>query len=165
MAQFGAIYLSFHKGLLEKVKEISQIIKQEGYLFTVRYHHEAPWIQLYVEEPENVSNYSQKVSQIFPDKRVIGLAAYTVSDSVTFCEFKGGKVVRLLESGFQQERQWEKIEGDTQPWESEILGDMKIEIGSPGMVSYHIQKIGNLFALPGFGVPKSGEAWTQEIYN
>gem|GEM_PF-3747766 len=29
-----------------------------------------------------------------------------------------------------------------------------MEIGSLGMVSYHIQKIGQFFQLPGFGIPK-----------
>ncbi|MGK7873601.1 MAG: hypothetical protein AB4426_09910 [Xenococcaceae cyanobacterium] len=165
MAQFGAIYVSFAQGAVEKVEELSETLKQKGYLFTVRYHHDLPWIQLYVEEPENTPYYAQDISKIFPDRRVIGLAAYTVSDSVIFCEFKDGTVIRWLQSGFGQERQWDKIEGDRQPWESEILGDMKIEIGSPGLMSYHIHKIGELFDLPGFGVPKQGEAWSKEIRN
>ncbi len=163
MAKFGAIYLSFDEGLVEKVDEISQILKQKGYLFTVRHHCESPWIQLYVEEPENISDYALLVSKIFPSRQVMGLAAYTVSDSVSFSQFKNGKIVRLLESGFEQERLWDKIEGDTQPWESEIFGNIKMEVGSQGMVSYHIQKIGQFFQLPGFGVPKQGEGWTKEI--
>ena len=109
MGKFAAIYLSFDEKLVEKVEDISQTLKQEDYLFTVRYHHEAPWIQLYVEEPENVAIYAEKVSEVFADRIVIGLAAYTVSDSVIFCQFQDGKVIRLLESGFQTERQWEKI--------------------------------------------------------
>lgn len=165
MAQFGAIYLSFDERLVEKVEEFSETLKQKGYLFTVRYHHQQPWIQLYVEEPENASYYAQKVSKIFPDRQVIGLAAYTVSDSVIFCEFKNGTVVRTLQSGFEQERQWDKIEGETQPWESEILGDMKLEVGTTGMMSYHIQKIGEWLEMPGFGVPQPGEAWSKEIVN
>ena len=163
MAKFGAIYLSFDQGLIEKVDEISQILKQEGYLFIVRYHRDSPWIQLYLEEPENVSDYAYKVSKIFPSRQVMGLAAYTVSDSVSFSHFQDGKIVRLLESGFKQERLWDKIEGNTQPWESQIFGDIKMEIGSVGMVSYHMKKIGQLFQLPGFGIPKQGEAWTFEI--
>ena len=163
MAKFGAIYLSFDQGLIEKVDEISQILKQEGYLFIVRYHRDSPWIQLYLEEPEKISDYAYKVSKIFTSRQVMGLAAYTVSDSVSFSHFKNGKIVRLLESGFKQERLWDKIEGNTQPWESQIFGDIKMEIGSVGMVSYHIQKIGQLFQLPGFGIPKQGEAWTFEI--
>ena len=165
MARFGAIYLSFEEGSLKKVEELSETLKQKGYLFTVRYHHKLPWIQLYIEEPENTTYYAQEVSKFFPDRQVIGLAAYTVSDSVIFCEFQDGKVIRSLQSGFEQERQWDKIEGATQPWESEIFGDLKMEIGTPGMMSYHIQKIGELFEMPGFGVPKPGEAWTKEIVN
>ena len=163
MAKFGAIYLSFDEGLVEKVDEISQILKHQGYLFIVRYHCKSPWIQLYVEEPENISDYAYKVSKIFLSRQVMGLAAYTVSDAVSFSHFKDGKIIRLLESGFEQERLWEKIEGESQPWESQIFGDMKMEIGSVGMVSYHIQKIGQLFQLPGFGVPQQGEVWTKEI--
>ena len=163
MAKFGAIYLSFDEGLVEKVDEISQILKHESYVFIVRYHCESPWIQLYLEEPENISDYAYKVSKIFPNRQVMGLAAYTVSDSVSFSHFKDGKIIRLLESGFEKKRLWEKIEGNTQPWESQIFGDMKMEIGSVGMVSYHIQKIGQLFQLPGFGVPQQGETWTKEI--
>ncbi|MDJ0774400.1 MAG: hypothetical protein QNJ49_13430 [Mastigocoleus sp. MO_167.B18] len=163
MAKFGAIYLSFDEGLIEKVDEISQILIQVGYLFIVRYHRESPWIQLYVEEPENVSDYAYKVSKIFPNRQVMGLAAYTVYDSVSFSHFENGKIVRLLESGFEKKRLWDKIEGNTQPWESQIFGNMKMEIGSVGMVSYHIQKIGQFFQLPGFGIPQQGEAWTKEI--
>ncbi|MDJ0694228.1 hypothetical protein [Mastigocoleus sp. MO_188.B34] len=163
MAKFGAIYLSFDEGLIEKVDEISQILIQVGYLFIVRYHRESPWIQLYVEEPENVSDYAYKVSKIFPNRQVMGLAAYTVYDSVSFSHFENGKIVRLLESGFEKKRLWDKIEGNTQPWESQIFGNMKMEIGSVGMVSYHIQKIGQFFQLPGFGIPQQGEPWTKEI--
>ncbi len=165
MAQFGAIYISFDERATERVEEFSEITKQKGFLFTVRYHHEKPWIQLYIEEPENTAYHAQEISGIFPDKRVVGLATYTVSDSTIFCEFKGGAVIRLLQSGFEQERVWEKIEGDSQPWESEILGDREMKIGSPGMMSYDIQKIGNLFDMPGFGAPQHGEAWTKEIRN
>ena len=114
---------------------------------------------------ENVSYYAQEVSRIFPERRVIGLAAYTVSDSVIFCEFKGGDVIRLLQSGFQQERKWEKIEGEPQPWEDEILKENSFEIGGPGMMSFDIQQIGQYFDMPGFGVPGAGEAWTKEIWN
>jgi hypothetical protein len=51
MAQFGAIYVSFDDGSTEKVERLAETIKQKGFLFTVRYHHAKPWIQLYVEEP------------------------------------------------------------------------------------------------------------------
>ncbi len=92
MAQFRAIYLSFDDGLIEKVVEISETLKQKGYLFTVRYHEQASWVQLYVEKPENVPYYTQDVSKIFPQKQVIGLASYTVSDSVIFCKYKDGEL-------------------------------------------------------------------------
>ncbi len=165
MSQFGAIYISFEERAIKRVEEVSETIKQKGFLFTVRFYHEKPWIQLHVEEPENVSYYAQEVSKIFPDRRVVGLAAYTVTDSTIFCEFQAGEVLRLLQSGFQQEQLWEKIEGNSQSWESEILAGRIMKLDSPGMTSYDIQKIGMLFELPGFGVPKHGEAWSKEIYN
>ncbi len=165
MAQFGAIYLSFPEGSVEKVEAVSETLKQNGFLFTVRYHQEKPWVQLYIEEPENVPYHAQEVSKIFPDTRVLGLASYTVSDSVIFCQYKDGLLIRLLQSGFQQERIWEKIEGEPQAWEREILADNTLEIGGTGMTSYDIHRIGQYFDLPGFGVPKLGEAWTKEIWN
>ncbi len=165
MAQFGAIYLSFHEGSVEKVEAISDTLKQNGFLFTVRFHREKSWIQLYVDEPENTPYHAQEVSKIFPDTRVIGLAAYTVSDSVIFCEFEKGNVIRWLQSGFQQERMWDKIEGESQAWESEILTENTLEIGRPGMMSFDLQRIGRWFDMPGFGVPQAGEAWTKEIRN
>ena len=78
---------------------------------------------------------------------------------------RGEKVIRLLQSGFEKERQWERIEGEPQEWESEILGDREVAIGKMGIVSYEIQKIGVLFNLPGFGIPSTGEPWTIEIIN
>ncbi len=167
MAKFGAIYLSFNapEKTLEEVENISSILVTQGYLFTVRYHWETPWVQLYVEEPENVVRYAEDISKIFPHKRVIGLAAYTVSDSVSFCEFKAGSAIRLLQSGFNSERRWDLIQGQEQSWESNILSNLTMEIGTRGMVSYHINQIGILLNLPGFGIPRSGEAWSKEIIN
>jgi hypothetical protein len=165
MAKFGAIYLSCqqHKKVIEEVESVASILVENGYLFTVRYHYESPWIQLYAEEPENVVQYAQEVSNLFLDKKVLGLAAYTVSDSVSFCLFETGKVKRLLQSGFNEERKWEMIAGEVQWWEPEILENITMEIGSLGMVSYHIQRIGVLLNLPGFGIPASGEPWSKEI--
>ncbi|MEA5512239.1 hypothetical protein VB715_20925 [Crocosphaera sp. UHCC 0190] len=102
MAKFGAIYLFFNEleNAIEKVEKIYSILVEQGYLFTVRYHYEPPWVQLYIEEPEKVVEYVKNVSKIFPDKRVIGLGAYTVSDEVSFCELKAGTVIRLLQSGW-----------------------------------------------------------------
>jgi hypothetical protein len=163
MAKFGAIYLSFPDSSVAKIETISEKLKQEGYLFTLRYHYDSPWIQLYIEEPENIAKYTENVSKIFPERRVLGLGAYTVSDSVIFCEFQEGNVVRWLQSGFERERQWEKILGEVQPWESEIFGNLILQIGSLGMASYHLNKIGVFLNLPGFGVPKSGQSWTKII--
>ncbi|MEM8781193.1 MAG: hypothetical protein AAGF26_20550 [Cyanobacteria bacterium P01_G01_bin.49] len=143
MAKFGAIYLSFDelKEGIETLNQISSILVDGGYLFPVRYHQETPWLQLYVDEPENVVELAMKVSKIFLDKRVIGLAAYTVSDSVSFCEFKAGKAIRLLQSGFSQERRWDLIEGKKQGWEPIIFDTIRMEIGQRGMVSSHINKL------------------------
>ena len=167
MAKFGAIYLSIDskQNPIEEVETVASTLAKEGYLFTVRYHQETPWIQLYVDEPETVVSYAQQVAQIFPNKQTLGLAAYTVSDSVSFCYFKGETVIRILQSGFIKERQWEIIEGDKQEWEAEIFSQLTLEIGTMGMVSYHIQQIGVLLNLPGFGLPRSGELWTIEIIN
>ncbi len=165
MAQFGAIYLTFDEGSIEIVNTISETLKQKGYLFTVRYQQGKAWIQLYVEEPDNTPYYTQEISKIFPKKRVIGFASYTVSDSVIFCEFQNGLIIRWLQSGFQQERMWDKIEGKPQTWEAEILVDNTLEVGSPGMMSFDIQRIGQWFDMPGFGAPKPGETWTKEIFN
>ena len=106
MSKFGAIYLSFNDEPVENVELISDMLKEKGFLFTIRYHHEKPWVQLYVEEPENTPYYAKDVSVIFPDRKVIGLAAYTVSDSVIFCEFSHGETIRLLQSGFMREFIW-----------------------------------------------------------
>ncbi len=163
MSQFGAIYLSFNDEPIENVDLISDMLKEKGYLFTIRYHHEKSWVQLYVEEPENTPYHAKDVSAIFPDRKVIGLAAYTVSDSVIFCEYSHGETIRLLQSGFERELEWEKIEGESQPWEADIFGENKPEIGSMG--SFDIYKIGQLFDMPGFGTPKHGESWTKEIFN
>ncbi len=120
MATFGAIYLSFDEQdkAIEEVEKISSALVAQGYLFTVRYHYETPWVQLYGSEPENVVRSAEDVSKIFPDRQVIGLAAYTVSDSVSFCQFNSGRVIRILQSGFNQERRWDLIEGEEQSWES-----------------------------------------------
>ncbi|MDJ0658593.1 MAG: hypothetical protein QNJ42_03795 [Crocosphaera sp.] len=167
MAKFGAIYLSVegNNNSIEEVKNVASILVKAGYLFTVRYHQETPWIQLYIDEPETVTPYAQQVAQIFPNKKTLGLAAYTVSDSVSFCYFQGEKIIRILQSGFIKERQWEIIEGEKQEWETEIFSKLTLEIGAIGMVSYHIQQIGVLLNLPGFGIPRSGEPWTIEIIN
>ena len=165
MSQFGAIYLSFDKCLIEKVDLFSATLKQQGYLFTVRYYHEKPWVQLHVDEPEATPYLAQAVSKIFPTRRVVGLAAYTASDSVLFCQFSDGAVVRLLQSGFEKERQWDKIEGEAQQWEPEILNDLTIEVGSPGMMTDTIRKIGKFLDMAGFGLPGYGEAWNREIIN
>ena len=165
MAKFGAIYLSLEttEKSIKEVENVASILRKADYLFTVRYHQESSWIQLYVEEPENVVFYARKIGKIFPSKKTLGLAAYTVSDSVSFCYFQGEKIIRLLQSGFNQERQWEIIEGEKQTWEDEIFNKLTLEIGTMGMVSYHIQQIGVLLNLPGFGIPKQGEPWTKEI--
>ncbi|MGK7957935.1 MAG: hypothetical protein AB4063_22175 [Crocosphaera sp.] len=167
MAKFGAIYLSIQTtyNCTEEVKNVASTLVDKGYLFTVRYHQEAPWIQLYVDEPESVVSYAKEVAKIFPDKQTLALAAYTVSDSVSFCYFQGEKTIRILQSGFKQERQWEIIEGETQEWEAEIFSQVSLKIGTMGMVSYHIQQIGVLLNLPGFGIPRNGEPWTIELKN
>ncbi|MGK7961758.1 hypothetical protein [Crocosphaera sp.] len=167
MAKFGAIYLSLeaNNNPREEVENVASILVKEGYLFTVRYHQETPWIQLYVDEPETVTPYAQKIAKIFPNKDTLGLAAYTVSDSVSFCYFQGEKVIRILQSGFINERQWGIIEGEKQEWEAEIFSKLTLEIGTMGMASYHIQQIGVLLNLPGFGIPRSGETWTMEVKN
>ena len=167
MAKFAAVFLSFDESKegTEAFKAISSTLVKHGYFFTVRYHKETPWIQIYVEDPEKIISYALKISQIFRDKRVIGLAAYTVSDSVSFCEFQGGKTLRLLQSGFNNERLWDLIEGEKQFWESDILEPLTMKVGQPGMVSSHINQIGVFLNLPGFGIPRPGEAWTQEILN
>ena len=167
MAKFGAIYLSLETtdSPTKEVENVATILREAGYLFTVRYHQETPWIQLYVDEPENVVSYAKQVAEIFPHKKTLGLAAYTVSDSVSFGYFQGKKMIRLLQSGFNQERQWEIIEGEQQPWEDEIFSKLTLEIGTIGMVSYHIHQIGVSLNLPGFGIPRSGEPWTKEIIN
>ena len=165
MGKFGAIYVSLKENNSSEVQRLSNLIKEKGYLFTVRYHHQSPWMQLSVDEPETIPDAAKNIASYIPDERVIGLGAYTVSDSVIFCEYKGEKVIRLLQSGFEKERQWERIEGEPQEWESEILGDREVAIGKMGIVSYDIQKIGVLFNLPGFGIPSTGEPWTIEIIN
>lgn len=167
MAKFGAIYLSIEttENCREEVKKVASILVKLGYLFTFRYHQEIPWIQLYIDEPENVIPYAKEVAKIFPNKQTLGLAAYTVSDSVSFCYFEGEKIIRILQSGFKQERQWEIIEGETQEWEAEIFSQLALKIGTMGMVSYHIQQIGILLNLPGFGIPRNGEPWTIELKN
>ncbi|CCQ55451.1 hypothetical protein WH8501_03220 [Crocosphaera watsonii WH 8501] len=165
MAKFGAIYLSIDvtKNSIEEVENVAAILVKQGYLFTVRYHQDSPWIQLYIDEPENVISYAKQVARIFPNKQTLGLAAYTVSDSVSFCYFQGENIIRLLQSGFSQERQWEIIEGEKQAWEDELFSKLTLEIGKIGMVSYHIQQIGVLLNLPGFGIPRQGEPWTKEV--
>ncbi|MDJ0598419.1 MAG: hypothetical protein QNJ37_06230 [Crocosphaera sp.] len=167
MAKFGAIYLLLEvkENPREEVENVASRLRQEGYQFPVRYHQETPWIQLYVDEPETVVSYAKQIAQIFPNKKTLGLAAYTVSDSVSFCYFQGKKVIRLLQSGFIKERQWEIIEGEKQPWEDEIFSKLTLEVATMGMVSYHINQIGVLLNLPGFGTPSSGEPWTIEIIN
>jgi hypothetical protein len=165
MAIFGAIYLSFKGNNLEHVTEISDRLKGQNYYFVVRYHEKTPWVQLYVEEPENIVNYSEIVAQLFPNKHIIGLGAYTVSDAVVFCEFKQAQLIRLLQSGFNHKRCWDRIEGEKQPWEAELLGHLTLKIGSPGMVSYQINQIGIHWNLPGFGIPQPGEPWRKEIIN
>ncbi|MDJ0729281.1 MAG: hypothetical protein QNJ33_04735 [Crocosphaera sp.] len=167
MAKFGAIYLSLETtdNPIEEVEKVASILVKAGHLFTVRFHRETPWIQLYVDEPETVVSYAKQVAKIFPNTQILGLAAYTVSDSVSFCYLKGEKIIRLLQSGFIKERQWEIIEGEKQPWEDEIFSQLTLEIGTMGMVSYHIQQIGVSLNLPGFGIPRTGEPWTKEIIN
>ncbi|WP_107667264.1 hypothetical protein [Cyanothece sp. BG0011] len=165
MGKFGAIYLSYSRDKfdIEEIKKIASILVKEGYQFPVRYHQETPWIQLYIDEPKKVVSYSKEIAQIFPNKKILGLAAYTVSDSVSFCYFQGNKIIRLLQSGFIIERKWEIIEGKKQPWEDTIFNKLTLEIGKMGMVSYHIHQIGVLLNLPGFGIPRSGEPWTIQI--
>ncbi|ACB52606.1 hypothetical protein cce_3258 [Crocosphaera subtropica ATCC 51142] len=165
MAKFGAIYLSYSRDKfdIEEINNIASILVKEGYQFSVRYRQETPWIQLYVNEPEKVISYGKKIAQIFPNQKILGLAAYTISDSVSFCYFQGKQVIRLLQSGFITERQWEIIEGEKQPWEDKIFEKLSLEIGTKGMVSYHINQIGVSLNLPGFGIPQSGEPWTIEI--
>lgn len=165
MAKFGVIYLSYSRDKfnIEKIQNISSVLVKKGYQFPVRYHQESPWIQLYIDEPENLITYAKQVAQIFPNQKILGLAAYTVSDSVSFCYFQGEKAIRLLQSGFVTEKQWEIIEGEKEPWEDKILNKLTLEIGTKGMVSYHINQIGVLLNLPGFGIPRSGEPWTIQI--
>ncbi len=165
MAKFGAIYLSYSpdKFDVEEINNIASILVEQGYQVPIRYHQESSWIQLYIDEPETIITYTKQVAQIFPNKKTLGLAAYTLSDSVSFCYFQGKQVIRLLQSGFTTERQWEIIEGEKQPWEKEIFKKLTLEIGTKGMVSYHINQIGVLLNLPGFGIPRSGEPWTIQI--
>ncbi|MDJ0511378.1 MAG: hypothetical protein QNJ64_19310 [Crocosphaera sp.] len=167
MGKFAAIYIFCEQPQKapEEMENISSLLVQEGYFFTVRYHQESPWIQLFLEEPENVVQYTQDISQLFREQKLLGLAAYTVSDSVSFCLFQEGKMIRILQSGFSSERKWEFIQGEEQQWEAEIFKNITLKIGNPGMVSSHIQQIGILLNLPGFGIPRMGEPWTKEIIN
>ena len=57
-----------------------------------------------------------------------------MSDSVSFCYFQGEQLIRLLQSGFNQERQWEIIEGEKQTWEDKLFSKLPLEIGTIGMV-------------------------------
>ncbi len=165
MGKFAAIYLlcSQPEKAPEEMENISSLLVEQGYLFPVRYHQESPWIQLYLEEPENVVQSTQDISQLFRGQQILGLAAYTVSDSVSFCLFQGGTIIRLLQSGFHSERTWELIQGEPQWWEPEIFQNLTLKIGNLGMVSSHIQQIGVFLNLPGFGIPRMGEPWTKEI--
>ena len=68
MAKFGAVYLSL-KNINNPIKEmekVASILVKAGYKFAVRYHQEIPWIQLYIDEPENIVFYAQQVAIIFP---------------------------------------------------------------------------------------------------
>src|SRR5262249_33738256 len=58
----------------------------------------------------------------FLDTDVIWLSFQSVVDALQFHHWRGGLHVRALVYGcFQEERTWERVEGQPEPWEREIL--------------------------------------------
>lgn len=172
MASFGAIYVQIESG--SEFDEIDATIRKNGYLFTLRHHDACPWVQLWVDEIENVGYHAPTVSGLLPDRRVVGIACQSVVDAIGYWDLFNGDVQRALTYGFQQERTWEKTDGTPQHWELEIFRDReghvpnenpKIGSISPFFSSADLQKIGALLNLPGFGTPGPGETWTREVIN
>lgn len=174
MSNFGAIYVHIEGEPEEEFHGMDATLKQQGYLFTLRYHGSTPWVQLWMDEPENVPYYTKTIAQLFPSKRVIGIAVQSVMDAISYCEFSAGREERILEYGLIKERVWEKVEGKPREWEKTLFKDRSgytpgsdpcIGIGEPYFSSFDVQTLGNLIGLPGFGIPAHGEKWTLEIFN
>lgn len=174
MSTFGAIFVELPEPSEQAFDEIHTTLKKQGFLFTLRYHETKPWAQVWVDESENVPYYSNTLSGIFSERRVIGISCQSVVDAIGYWDLLGGQTQRVLEYGFQQERTWEKVEGTPQEWETQIFEDRegyqpgaspKVGSTKPFFSNFDVQAVGKILGLPGFGTPALGEKWTKEIIN
>ncbi|NOQ35579.1 MAG: hypothetical protein GQ569_06755 [Methylococcaceae bacterium] len=174
MSNFSAIYVQLLDNSEAAFEEVNRVLKEKGYLFTLRYHQSKPWVQLWAEEAENLSYYVGQIRAFFPQQRIIAIACQSVVDAIAYYDVQGDNTYRVLEYGFRQERTWEKVEGIPQAWESEIFSgregyqagdDLKVGEITPFFTNFDIQQLGQLLDLSGFGTPDFGENWTREIFN
>ncbi|MDM8536735.1 hypothetical protein QUF70_08280, partial [Desulfobacterales bacterium HSG17] len=172
MSNFGAIYIYLPENSEKAFDEVNEILKNNGWLFTLRYHKSLPWAQAWTDEPENIPNYIKSIAELFPETRIIGIACQSVMDAIGYWDIVKGEEQRVLEYGFFKERVWEKAEGKPQDWEQEIFqgrdGYKKGEnytIGhfEPFFNNFDVHKIGQLLELPGFGTSGHDGKWTKEI--
>ena len=174
MSNFSAIYIHLGHDVEAEFATVQSTLKDKGYLFTLRYHAPLPWVQLWVDEMENTGFYVRQLTEFFPQRRLIGIACQSVSDSIGYWEVDQGQAVRTLLYGFEQERVWETVSGTAQAWELELFAgregynkDRVLQVGMPvpSFSNFDVHKLGQLLGLPGFGQPAAGEAWTKEVFS
>ena len=174
MSNFGAIFIQLQEKTEQEFDEINARLKKKGYLFTLRDHQTKPWVQIWIDEPENLPFYLKDIAPLFLERRIIGIACQSVVDAIGYWEVTNGQEKRTLEYGFTQERTWEKVEGEPQSWETEIFegregyeGLLSLKVGEtqPYFSNFDIQRLGQILDLPGFGTPATREKWTREVFN
>lgn len=66
------------------------------------------------------------------ETEVIWLSFQSVVDAFQFYHWRGGKGLRALVFGcFEKERTWERVDGESEPWEYAVFFDGKISAPSP----------------------------------
>jgi|GEM_PF-4943473 len=166
MSTFSAIYIqSDNEPVGELFQRLAADLKKQGYFFTLRYHQALRWVQIWVEEFENVVYYTKTLSSLWPEQQIVGLAAQTVVDALGYWQYCGGEPQRILVSGMREERTWEEVSGTEQSWEQKIFQGQTPTPGQtePGFSHWEMHKIGQTLQLPGFGLPEGEAVWTAEI--
>jgi hypothetical protein len=51
----------------------------------------------------------------------VGLLMQSVADCLGFWHYRGGREIRRLTYGFQEQGSWEEVSGSPEPWEEELL--------------------------------------------
>ena len=173
MSTFASVYVQCRPGesIARLFKELQTTLEAIESWTCMRYQADKAWVQLEVDIFE-IGDCALEIAETLKDCRVVGVACQSVSDSAGYWEYQGGREVRVLVYGMEEEGTWDEVRGKEQPWEQQIFfsGEKAGEDGAlisegamePFFLGSELQKIGETLSLPGFASDGMPPQWTKE---